>query len=87
MLGQVKNESRLQKVVPVTITVLILGCSAVGAYVGLRIGGAVGAAVGALVGAFVGSLAGLLASGLLKTFRVKLHKDGWVEVQYETRFA
>lgn len=83
MLGQVENKSLLAKEVSVSTALLILGGSAVGAYVGFKIGSAIGAAVGALVGAFVGAL----AAGFIKNFRVKLHKDGWVEVKYETRFA
>lgn len=46
MLGQVENKSQLQKEVSVSTALLVLGSSAVGAYVGLRIGGPVGAAVG-----------------------------------------
>ena len=83
MLGQIENNSSLEKEVPVPTAILILGSAAVGAYVGLKIGNAIGAAVGALVGAFVGSL----AAGLIKNFMVKLHKNGYIEVKYETRFA
>jgi len=74
---------QLSKEVSVPTAMLVLGGSAVGAYIGFRIGGGVGAAVGTLVGAFVGAL----AAGLIKNFKVKLHKDGWVEVSYDTRFA
>ena len=83
MLGQIENKSQLQKEVSVSTALLVLCGSAVGAYVGLQIGGPIGAAVGTLVGAFVGAL----AAGFVKNFRVKVHKDGWVEVKYETRFA
>jgi len=83
VLGKVKNTSMIQKDVSVADALLIVSGAAAGAYVGFIIGGPVGAAVGTLIGAFVGAL----AAGAIKNFRVKLYKDGTVEVHYETRFA
>ena len=83
VVGQVSNNQMIEKEVSVSTAILVLGGAAVGAYVGLQVGGPVGAAVGALVGAFVGAL----AAGLIKNFKVKVHRDGVVEVNYETRFA
>lgn len=81
-IGKVENKEQLEKEVPISTAVLIMGGAVVGAYVGLHIGGPVGAAVGALIGAFVGAL----TAGLIKNFKIKLHKDGSVEASYETRF-
>ena len=83
IIGKVENQSHLKKEVSVSTALLVLGGAAVGTYIGFQIGGSIGAAVGALVGAFIGAL----AAGLIKKFRVKLHKDGGVEIKYETRFA
>lgn len=82
-LGTVENIENAEKTVSVSGALLILGGAAVGAFIGLQIGGPTGTAVGALVGAFVGAL----AAGLVKNFEVIWHKDGKVEVRYETRFA
>lgn len=83
MLGKVQNSLQIDKEVPVSTALFVIGGAAVGAYVGLQIGGPLGAAVGALVGAFVGAL----AAGFVKNFSVRVHRDGGVEVRYETRFA
>ena len=82
LLGTVNNLEQLEKTITVPGVTLVLGGTAVGAFVGFQIGGPMGAAVGALVGAF----AGALAAGYIKKFTVILHKDGKVEVIYETRF-
>jgi hypothetical protein len=81
-LGSVPNPGGRGVEINVWPPLVILGSSAVAAYVGWRIGGPQGAAVGALVGAFVGAL----AAGLIRKFRVVLHPNGKVEVEYETWF-
>lgn len=81
-LGKVENLEGISREVSISGVTLILGGAAIGAYVGVQIGGGVGAAVGALVGAFVGAL----AAGYIKRLKVILHRDGSVEVEYETRF-
>ncbi|EHH2484559.1 hypothetical protein J7X22_004673 [Vibrio parahaemolyticus] len=82
VLGSVNNTSGENKEVTVPGMTLILGGAAVGTYVGLKIGGPMGAAVGSMVGAFIGAL----AAGYIKNFKVIIHPDGKVEVEYETRF-
>lgn len=81
-LGAVYNPGYISREVTVPGATLVLGGAVAGAYVGLKIGGPVGAAVGTLVGAFVGAL----AAGYIKRFKVILHPNGKVEVEYETRF-
>lgn len=82
-LGTVDNPDQVKREVSVPGAVLILGGAIVGTYVGTQLGAAAGAAVGALVGAFVGAL----AAGYIKRFKVILHPDGKVEIEYETWFG
>lgn len=82
ILGTVANPQYLEREVSIPSVVLILEGSVIGTYIGFKIGGGVGAAVGVLVGAFVGAL----AAGYIKRFKVILHRNGSVEVEYETRF-
>jgi uncharacterized protein YcfJ len=81
-LGNVENPEGLDKQVSIPGATLVLGGALVGAYIGLQIGGGVGAAIGALVGAFIGAF----AAGYIKRFKVILHPNGKVDVEYETRF-
>jgi len=48
IIGQVENQSHLQKEVSVSTALLVLGGAAVGTYIGFQIGGSIGAAVGAV---------------------------------------
>jgi len=81
-LGRVNNDMVEKKVVNVGSATLIIGGSAVGAYIGFKLGGPQGALVGALVCSFVGAL----AAGYIKKLKVIWHPDGKVEVDVETRF-
>ena len=82
-VGTVNNPTGEKREVSIPVATLILGGALVGTYVGIQIGGGPGAAVGALVGAFVGSF----AAGYIKNFKVIMHPDGKVEVEYETLFG
>lgn len=82
-LGTVQNPEEIETTVSIPGAMLILGGALIGTYIGVKIGSTVGAAVGALVGAFVGAL----AAGYIKNFKVLLHKNGSVEITYETRFS
>ena len=82
-LGAVQNPEGVEKTVSIPGATLILGGALIGTYIGVQIGGPVGAAVGALVGTFVGAM----AAGYIKNFKVILHKNGTVEIVYETRFS
>jgi hypothetical protein len=81
-IGSVENPTGVERVVSIPGAILVLGAAAVAAYIGFKIGGPVGSAVGTLVGAFVGAL----GAGYIKRFKVILHGDGTIEVEYETRF-
>lgn len=80
-LGSIDNPSEQPQSINIPGAILVLGGAAVGTYVGVQIGGGIGAVVGALVGGFVGAL----AAGFIKNFRVVIHPDGRIEVEYETR--
>jgi hypothetical protein len=58
---------------------VILGSSAVGAYIGFRLGGPQGAAVGALVAATVASIAVLV----VRRVRVRVNAKGEIIVEVE----
>lgn len=80
-LGRIGNPPGEMMTIDVPGAILVLGSAAAGTYVGVQVGGGMGAVVGGLVGGFVGAL----AAGFIKNFRVVIHPDGRIEVEYETR--
>ncbi|MBE9229659.1 hypothetical protein IQ264_30090 [Phormidium sp. LEGE 05292] len=77
-IGQVSNPAQIVRSIDVPRATLIMGASAVGAFVGTKIGGPVGTAVGTLVGGYVGKL----AIGEVQSLTVKVNGLGMVEIKY-----
>ncbi|BAY39583.1 hypothetical protein NIES2111_39590 [Nostoc sp. NIES-2111] len=77
-IGQVSNPANIIRSVDVPKATLILGTSAIGAFVGTKIGGPLGTTVGTLVGSHVGHL----ALGRMESLKVTVNGFGAVEVVY-----
>jgi len=78
-LGEVSNPASIVRSVDVPRATIIMGSSAIGAFVGTKIGGPLGTAVGAIVGSHVGAL----ALGQVESLKVSINGFGVVEVAYQ----
>ena len=78
-LGKISNAANNVHSVDIPQATIVMGASAIGAFVGTKIGGPLGTAVGALVGSHIGSL----ALGQVESMKVSINGFGVVEVAYK----
>jgi hypothetical protein len=77
-IGNISNPAHIVRNIDVPRATIILGSSAIGAFVGTKLGGPLGTAVGTLVGSYVGSL----ALGEIESLRVEVNGFGVVTINY-----
>jgi outer membrane lipoprotein SlyB len=77
-IGQVSNPGSIVRSIDIPKATIVMGASAIGAFVGTKIGGPLGTAVGTLVGSHVGTL----AVGNVEYLKVSVNGFGAVEVVY-----